>query len=390
MTMRFILHLSVLFVFVFAPVLVLAQDQETAPFADSGPADTKAPPHLNTLRDAAIAIDEESYIQDETEGAEEDYSDEEVEGFIQEFVETRDDNYVEPNLENISKLYWAIGKFDIADDKLIDYYLMINECELYMQFYHNDFEWAKIQKATKNHILNNMNEFPTHFEIFSPLPLGRYDQDKEEFELAPETKITGLRRLDFAMNMLGYKEVCTKTGDIYEYPPNIVVILSRPFVLEKIPVKRELAKLYIEEAKSFYDALPPRLQLVNYERLAFLRLKIKITQYKNTVRLVGGDLRAVVFGRLEGFEIYADQDKLKPLYSKNFEDKRFKRLRKRPQAATELQVPQVVDPDDIPDRGKTPVPAPGAAAPAPQGTPASTNAPSEETVERIKQPAAAN
>lgn len=302
---------------------------------------------------------------DDPFGLEDEFVEEEVEelddmGFIQDFYDTNEDNYVEPNFPNISKLYWAIGKFDIADDKLIDYYMMINECELYMQFYHNDFEWAKIQKATRNHILTHMSEFPTQFEILTPLPLGRYDEEKEEFEIQPDAKINGLRRLDFAMNMLGYKEVCGRTGDIYEYPPNIIVLLNRPFVLEKIPVKRELAKMYIEEAKSFYDALPPRLQLVNYQRLAFLRLKIKITQYKNTIRLIDG-LRAVVFGRLEGFEVYADQDKLKPLYSKNFENKRFRRLRRDHQdEAPEIMV---VNPDE-PKKEAVPDPVPASTPPA--------------------------
>lgn len=299
---------------------------------------------------SARAQEEDPFAIDEEEFVDEEYVDEE--GFVQDFYETNEDDYVEPNFPNLSQLYWAIGKFDIADDKLIDYYLMINECELYMQFYHNDFEWTKIQTATRDHILTHMNEFPTRFEILSPLPLGRYDQDKEEFEITKESKINGLRRLDFPMNMLGYKEVCARVGEIYEYPPNIVVILNRPFILEKVPVKRELAKLYIEEAKSFYDALPPRLQLVNYERLAFLRLKIKVTQYKNTVRLIDG-LRAVVFGRLEGYEIYADQDKLKPLYTKTYEDKRFRRLRKPNAAADNAPAPKVVNPDDIPARGES-------------------------------------
>jgi len=345
MTMRFILFLSALFMLTFAPVISVQ--------AQSNP----------------FASEEQEAAQTEEDAANE----EEVElDIIEDFIDPNDDKYVEPNLENISKLYWAIGKFDIADDKLIDYYLMINECDMYMQFYHNDFEWEKIQKATREHILNNLSNFPTKFEILSPLPLGRYDQEKEEFEIEPEAKITGLRRLDFAMNQLGYKEICARTGDIYEYPPNIVVILNRPFILEKIPVKRELAKMYIEEAKSFYDSLPPKLQLINYERLAFLRLKIKVTQYKNTVRLIGGDLRAVVFGRLEGFEVYADQDKMKPLYGKNFEDKRFRRLR-RSQSAIEASTPtkpRVVNPDvekvrDNTTQDAAPAPAPAPAAPAP-------------------------
>lgn len=245
------------------------------------------------------------------------------------------DKYVSPDVKNLSKLYWTIGKLDIEEDKLVDYYLMINECEMYLQFYHNDFEWGKIRDATRQYILNNMELFPTHFEIIAPVALGRYDVENEEFDILEQDKIIGLRRLDFAMNMEAYKETCAKTGEIYEYPANIIIILSKPFFLEKIPVKRELAKLYIEEAKRFYETLPPVLQMRNYERLAFIRLKVQITQYKNTIRVVNGDLRAVVFGHLDGYEVYADPGKMKPLYSQDTRDRRFKRLRRTPITQTE-------------------------------------------------------
>lgn len=248
---------------------------------------------------------------------------------IETYPEATHDKYVEPNYSNISKMYWAIGKFDVSDDKMIDYYLMINECELYQQYFNNDFEWKKIEDATRELIQNNMQQFPTHFEIMSAISLGRYNEDKEEFEIEDADKVRGKRRLDLEMNQLGYKEVCSHAGYIYDYPDNIIVILNRPLVIEKIPVKRELARLYIEEAKSFYDSLPTALQMQHYQRLAFLRLKIHITQYKDTIRITGGAVRAVVFGRIDGYEIYADQDKLKPLYYKSFEGGRFSRLHKK-------------------------------------------------------------
>lgn len=248
---------------------------------------------------------------------------------IDTFVTAMEDEYVLPDVQNLSKLYWAIGKLDIDNPKLIDYYLMINECDMYLQFYHNDFEWGNIQAATKQYILDNMESFPTTFEIMSPIGLGRYDIDREEFEILEQDRLIGLRRLDFAMNYEAYKETCAKTGEIYEYPANVIIILSRPLSLETVPVKKELAKLYIEEAKMFYETLPPVLQMRNYERMAFLRLKVRITQYKNTVRVVNGDLRAVVFGRLDGIEVFADPHKLKPLYFRDLRDKRFKRLRRK-------------------------------------------------------------
>ncbi len=248
---------------------------------------------------------------------------------IQNIIKGIEDEYVPPDVENLSKLYWAIGKLDIEEDDLLDSYLMINECNLYLQNYHDDFEWKKIRKATREHILNNMNEFPTRLELIVPISLDRYDIENEVFELSSDSRIAGLRRLDFAMNNEAYKETCGRKGEIYEYPPNLIIVLNRPLVVEKVPMKPELAHLFLEDSKIAYDNLPLKLQVRKYERMAFLRLKVRITQYKNTLRVRGGELRAVVFGRLDGYEVYADEKKLKPLYYKDLREKRFRRLRKK-------------------------------------------------------------
>lgn len=239
-----------------------------------------------------------------------------------------EDTYVEPTIPNLSKLYWALGKLDIDNDALIDFYLMINECELYKQYYNNDIEWGRIQEAARQDILKSLATFPTRFEIMTPISLGRYDLTDKKFELVDKQRVNGMRRLDFAGNDQAHKVTCTKTGEIYDYPANLIIILNRPLVIDDIPVEYELAQLYIDESKSAYEALPPDLQVRLYERRAYLRLKVRITQYKNTVRVVNGDLRAVVFGTLDGYEIYADAGKMKPLYTKTITEKRFMRLKK--------------------------------------------------------------
>jgi hypothetical protein len=54
--------------------------------------------------------------------------------------------------------------------------------------------------------------------------------------------------------------------------------------------------------------------MVAYQRVAYLRLKVHLTKYKETTRSTSGDLRAVVFAVLDGVEVYADSRKLKPMY----------------------------------------------------------------------------
>ena len=88
----------------------------------------------------------------------------------------RDDQYLPTTLENLAKLYWAVGKFTVDDDVAVDNYLRITECPIVLQYFHNDFEWQKIREATRQNLLSHMAGFPRHFEIVEEISLGDYDQ----------------------------------------------------------------------------------------------------------------------------------------------------------------------------------------------------------------------
>lgn len=237
--------------------------------------------------------------------------------------EDEGDGYLPTTFKNLSRLYWGLGRFAPDDIDAVNRYLLINECELYQQYYYNDFEWSKILETTRDFLKQNSNKFPVRYEIMVPIFLGRYDMGKEEFELHDKSKVLGVRKIDVVVN--GMRKVCDAGGNIPGYPRDIIVILSHPLFLSKIHVGRELAQLYLEETSRAFSALPANLQMMGYERTAYLRLKVRLQQYKDTVTVNARDVRAVIFGQVEGVEVYADDSKEKLLYR---EDKLKKRLRR--------------------------------------------------------------
>lgn len=240
-------------------------------------------------------------------------------------VREEQDDYIDPDMKNMSKLMWQLGVLDLSDNIAIDNYLMINECELFLRFYNNDIEWEKIRDATREYINNNMTTFPTKFEILVPIKLDRYNPDKQYFELEESSKMINVRRLDVRMNQK--RSVCNEKGrEIRGYPRNIILTLSRPFSFTRVPVGKALAELYIEEARLAYENLPLKLQPQFYERIAFMRAKVNITSFKEAISGHQGDMQAVVIGQLEGVEIYADVQQQKLMYR---EDKKPKSIRQR-------------------------------------------------------------
>src|SRR5262245_27980767 len=61
--------------------------------------------------------------------------------------------YEEPTVQKFSQLYWAISKLDPTNDTDIDNFLMINECDIYREYAHNEFEWKEIREAGRQFVM---------------------------------------------------------------------------------------------------------------------------------------------------------------------------------------------------------------------------------------------
>lgn len=242
-------------------------------------------------------------------------------------VKVAKDKYTDPNFENLSKLMWALSVHQLSDNNAIDNYLRINECELYKRFYNNDLEWEKIRNATRSYINKNIAEFPTHFEIIIPIYLGRYNAEEQYFLLSDASKLNGTRRLFIRTNKR--EKICEIFYDIKGYPLHLILNFMRPITLSNVPVDRQLAELYMEESRVAFEKLPPRAQLKAYERIAYMRAKVKITGFKEFENENGGraGVRASVLAQLEGIEIYADKAMQKPIFKKDIKRKSMRQQR---------------------------------------------------------------
>lgn len=244
------------------------------------------------------------------------------------------DEYQQATYENLSKLYWAIGKMDLRNNDDIDNFLLINECEIYQRYINDDLEWEKIRDAARQMIVKDMPTYPTKFEVMIPVYLERYDSESQVFELADESKVEGTKNLDFAMNFS--RNTCGKSGDIDNYPSNLVLLFSRPLTVTSFPATPGMAEVVIEENQRRYEKLPPHLQVSRFKRTAYLRVRVDITQYKETLKIQNRYLRAAVFTLIDGYEIYADPDKKILLYKEDFENtKRVRRVKKREDSAAQ-------------------------------------------------------
>lgn len=243
--------------------------------------------------------------------------------------------YEIPTVAKFSQLYWALSKFDLKDDQAVDNYMMINECDIYRDYFHNEFEWQNVREASRNFLKNNKSRFPLRFEIMQPLKFGEYDLKKKRFDVLPLYQIKGIRRFEvYAQDsdtpICGFNNNIDSRGAMVPgYPRGLVVELSRPVLMTAVDVPEEAAKKFIKQKLAVFKTLSLDQQTTNnlYNmRDAFLVMKVKIFSYRKEVAIPDREPAAEVLGILESLEVFADTRKKTLLFSENYNNKK-KRVR---------------------------------------------------------------
>ncbi len=234
--------------------------------------------------------------------------------------------YEEITVKSLSHLFWALSKLDIKNQVHIDNFMLINECDIYKDYYSHDFEWREIRKSGAAFIEDNKDLFPLRFEFMQPLKVTDYDFEKEGFDVAEKYKIYSTRRFEvFATNLT--ESICGKQGNIAGYPRGLVVEFSRPFNLTFLPVNRELADIYISNKLKYFQELPAHQQneqFMHEGRDIYLVMKVKFFASRGEARTREGVGLGNVLAVLEGYEIYGDIERKMLLYSESFRSRKRK------------------------------------------------------------------
>jgi len=227
-------------------------------------------------------------------------------------------------MQKVSQLYWAISKLDPAKNSDVDNFLMINECDIYKDYFSQEFEWRSIREAGREYVVKNKKNFPLRFEFMQQLKVTDYDFEREGFGVLEEFKIFGTRRFEI-LTKDAMQPICNHKGNIEGYPKGLIIELSRPFSVMFVPVEPEAAEAYISSKASTFKSLDARHQTQSnlYDiRNVYLVMKIKVFAYKGKARTAEGMDLASVLAVLEGYEIYGDANKDTLLYSASFRRKK--------------------------------------------------------------------
>lgn len=101
----------------------------------------------------------------------------------------RADEYAKPTWSNMARVLARFNALDFSDEKLLEEYAIVTECELYTLFYRDDFRWHKVLEAVKGSLNQFSMTYPTTFAYEAELQLGRYDFKDKIFRFTEKSTI---------------------------------------------------------------------------------------------------------------------------------------------------------------------------------------------------------
>lgn len=228
-------------------------------------------------------------------------------------------------IEKLSQFYWTINKMDINNDLQIDNFLRVNECDIYNDYYHNEFEWKRVRESGRTFIGQHKPSFPTRFEFMQPIRLTDYDFKTGKFGILKGYQVNGVRRFEvYAQDTNA--NVCGNKDELPDYQRGLAIELNRPVVLTELAVEPKTAEQFIasktDKFKSLDDESENKKTLYN-SRDAYIVFKFYGYSYtgefeaqKDRKKLAG------TLATLEGFDVYGDRDRKLLLHSENYLIKR--------------------------------------------------------------------
>jgi hypothetical protein len=222
-------------------------------------------------------------------------------------------------IESLSKLYWRLGAFDIADDEAIANYIKINDCKIYVEYLKDDFEWKKILGAMREHITQSSPSFPTDFQFLIPVNLGKYDTERGGFPIINKTGFEDSSRIQVT-SLDANNKVCSEDKFVKDYPKGLVLLLKTPLDLNFIKVDEHVAQAYILRQKSEAATNTSSSRAEDDDRIAYVRMRVSFSQYLGPVEGTSTEMPklAILEGTLHGYEVFEDPEMKRMMLSVDF------------------------------------------------------------------------
>lgn len=223
------------------------------------------------------------------------------------------DIYARPTWDNLMKTLVRFGALDLSDNKILDEYAIVTDCDIYHAFHANDFRWNQVRDQMRESIQMNMMKFPGSYTYQDKIALDRYDFQQQMYLFSDKNPLQKVNAFFL------YRTNGLTCGDIrINYLPKAFrAVLDESVTLPGLPLTQRSA-----------DALLRRMDANNNTaRLVYVRFNLHINYVGKvdksndstdaTYRQAGaaGDAPVLLNAQVDSIDFFEDERYSKLLYS---------------------------------------------------------------------------
>jgi len=188
------------------------------------------------------------------------------------------EDYIKPDWTTLIRALVRFNALTLSDDRLLDDYAAISECDLYRKLHSDDFKWQKVRDAIRESMKMNIATFPTAFGYETSLQLDRYDFPNKIFRFSQKTTIHNVNTITlFKFN----RPVC---GDVnVKYLPSFFrAVMDTPLYFDGLPLAQKDAEALLKQMEA----------TGNKDRIIYVRFNMRIVYIEpfQHMEMGGGDV----------------------------------------------------------------------------------------------------
>ncbi|MCB9979995.1 MAG: DUF4852 domain-containing protein [Rhodospirillales bacterium] len=234
--------------------------------------------------------------------------------------------YRRPDWDFISKLSWWSDRADPEQESHVDMFIRLNECNMYLRYRNDEFEWPPLRDAMKKYLVENKKTFSHRVYFDFPVALGAYNLQKEIFVVEAEQLKKGMRNFypnlmeNLKNNSCGYIDMVygfpdsLKESWLKVYPTELLFRFVRPMSLPYLKINKDSARTIVNLWK----------QKNAQNRDVYMRLYVTIDsflEYDGPKRSSYKSL-PVYMSMIDGYQIFIEDTMEVPIVTKVFRKKR--------------------------------------------------------------------
>lgn len=228
-------------------------------------------------------------------------------------AQARAEEYVKPDLLRLVQLLVRFGAVNLDDNEVIDDYSRIAECQIFNDFYKDDFKWRNIQDILRKKLRDNVATYPTSFYVDMILSLDRYDFNKKIYTFSPQTAPKNANSF-----IIDDKSTECAGWSVSVWPITYRFILQDSVTFPGLPLFEDDAKMLLtrmNESGNTAHQVFARYKMRVISVAPYFRTKEKVGEdSKLTGRLWSANWQKPIVARLDYLEFYEDPERTKLIY----------------------------------------------------------------------------